>query len=81
MEFFEEGAFVDFFQEAGAQGVGYFEDGAQDAVGQGFEVHWMFVGGRGRNSLPRMDTDELDERVYRCLSVATGLVRWVHAAS
>ena len=27
VEFFEEGALVDFFEEADAEGVGYFEDG------------------------------------------------------
>lgn len=45
-EFFEEGSFVDFFEEAGAEGVGYFEDGVEDFVGEGV-VDGGIGGGHG----------------------------------
>lgn len=40
-EFVEEGAVVDGFEEAGAEGVGDFEDGLEDLFGEGgfFEGH------------------------------------------
>jgi hypothetical protein len=44
VEFAEEGAFVDFFEEADAEGVGDFEEGADDAFGEcvrvGVHLEW-----------------------------------------
>lgn len=44
-EVLEEGAFVDFFEEAGAEGVGYFEGGAEDLFDQRVFEGEHFSGG------------------------------------
>ena len=47
----EEGSFVNLFEEAGSEGVGYFEDGGEDFLDQvvgfvWFGVHVLLVGVR-----------------------------------
>jgi hypothetical protein len=69
-EFFQEGSFIDLFEEAGAQGVGDFEDGVYDFLGEEFRdrhsVCWWVFGGKfsgdfgsGRG-LTRMNGDGCD---------------------
>ena len=43
-EFAVEGAFVDLFEEAGAEGVGNREDGAEDEFSEGVEVSGVHNG-------------------------------------
>jgi len=54
-EFFQQGFFVDFFEEAGAEGVGDFEDGVYDFFGEefgdGHSVCWWVFGGSSRGIL------------------------------
>jgi hypothetical protein len=39
----EENSFVDFFEEAGAEGVGYFEGGGEDFLDQVVRFVWIGV--------------------------------------